>query len=376
MINSAEDEHLWSETYDRELKDVFEIQSDISERVADALKVELLSEEKKRLDSPPTSNIEAYTLYLKGRYYWNERTKEGIDKAILYFMECIKRDPNYSRAYSGLADCYSIMENWGYMSPGDASEKVKIYALKALELDDTLAEAHASLAVILMNHERNWDGAEREYKRAIELNPNYASAHHWYGHALLGTQGRYEEAIYELTEAKKLDPLSLIIASNLGDVLLSAGRYKEAEDHYRSVLETSPSFAYAHSRLGLALLQQSRHDEAITEIEKSKSLDKDIDVSTPDLVYAYMISGREVDAEKLLAELEIKSTQKYVPNVMLALANAAVGKKDRAIEWLRKAAAERSNQLTTNLIEPEFDELRSDPRFQDLLRLIGLRRES
>ncbi len=376
MIDAAEDDHLWSETYDREIQDVFKIQSDISEHVANALKVQLLSVEKKKLETAPTTNIEAYTLYLKGRYYWNERTKEGLEKAIQYFTEVIKRDPNYARAYAGLADCYFLLDNWGYASPADVIEKVRTYVKKALELDDSSAEAHVSNGAILVGYEWNMVEAEREMKRAIELNPNYATAHHWYGNGILTPLGRFEEARYELLEAKKLDPLSAIIGSNIGDSLLFAREYKEAVAQYRSVLEVSPNFAYAHSRLGLALLGLAEYDEAISEIQKAGELASDYFGFTPDLIFAYAASGRRVEGEKLVAEFEAKATEKYVSSTSLALANASIGRNEKAIEWLRKEVAEHSNSLHMNFNEPHFDNLRSDPRFEDIFRMVHGRKKT
>jgi adenylate cyclase len=373
MIDAVRDRHLWAESYDRELKDVFSIQSEISKAVAEELKVRIVPTERARLEKEPTANLEAFNLYLKGRYFFNERTKEGLQKAIQYFTEATRRDPGYARAYAGLADCHAIQENWGYISPAEAHVKRRAEAMKALELDDSLPEAHVALATMLSGTEWDWSGAEREFKRAIELNPNYATAHHWYGNVILGPSGRYDEAIVELNEALRLDPLSPMISSNLGDQLLSAGRYREAEDQYRNVLETSPDFAYAHSRLGLALLKEARYEEAISEIEESMNLSDRSGVVTPDLIYAFRTAGRGDDAERLLDELEKKSAREYVSNVALAMANGAAGKNDRAIEFLRKAAAERSNQLRMNVGEPHFDQLHSDPRFQSLQKDLGLK---
>jgi len=268
-----------------------------------------------------------------------------------------------------------IQENWGYISPANAHEKRRSYATKAIELDDSIPEAHVALASILSSIEWDWEGAEREFKRAIELNPNYATAHHWYANSILGLSGRYDEAIRELREAMRLDPLSPIISANLGDQLLEAGRYREAEEQYRSVLETAPDFAYAHAHLGLALLKESRYEEAISEVRKSVDLDRSGPV-VPDLIYAYRTVGREEDAVRLLEQLEQDSAREYVSNVALAMANGAAGRKERAIELLQKAAVERSNQLRINMVEPHFDQLRSDPRFQSLQKTLGLKTEN
>ena len=373
LIDAKDDKHLWAQNYDREFDDVFAVQSDIAKQVADALRVRILPGETRRIEKKPTNSSEAYGLYLKGRYFWNKRTKEALLKATQYFTEATKKDPNFSRAYVGLADCYIIMENWGYLTTAEASTKSKMYVTKALELDDSVAEAHVSRASILMAEEWDVEGAEREFKRAIELNPSYATAHHWYANGLLAPQGRFEEAISELREAERLDPLSPMISANLGDQLLHGGLLKEAQDQYRNVIESSPDFAYVYSRLGLALLKESRYDEAISEIKKTIDLPGNWEGAAPDLIYAYSSAGRKEEAQRLLAELQLKSTRQFIPNILLALANAAAGDNEKAIEFLLKALAEKSNQLRPNINEPHFDQLRSDPRFKDLLKTIGIR---
>lgn len=371
MIDAARDRHVWAESYDRDLHDIFAIQSDIAKQVAEALKLRILPGEVEKLERGPTVNTGAYMMYLKGRFYWNERTKESLQKAIEYFTEATKIDPNYARAYAGLADCYTILENWGYVAPAEAGPKRDMYVAKALELDNSLAEAHVALATILTSKQWNFREAEREYKRAIELNPKYATAHHFYGNGLLGPQGRHDEAISELKEAKRLDPLSPMISANLGDRFLEAGRYEEAEKQYRSVLESAPNFPYAHFALAAVFLKKSRFEEAISEIQKAVE-QRPIEGKVA-LIHAYTLVGRKGDAERLMAELERESKQTYVTNVDFALANAALGRDEKAIEFLQKAAAERSNQLWINLSAPEFEHLRSDPRFQSLLEVIGTR---
>jgi tetratricopeptide (TPR) repeat protein len=290
MIDAARDRHVWAESYDRDLQDVFAIQTDIARQVAEALRLRILPGEKEKLERGPTADTGAYVLYLKGRFYWNERTREGLQRAIEYFTEATKMDPNYARAYAGLADCYTILENWGYIAPAEATPKRDMYVTKALELDDSLAEVHVALATILTSKQWNFPEAEREFKRAIELNPNYATAHHFYGNGLLGPQGRHEEAISELKEAKRLDPLSPMITANLGDRFLEAGMIEEAEKQYRSILETAPDFPYAHSALGAVLLKQSRFEEAISEIQKAAE-QRPIEAKG-NLIYAYTLIDR------------------------------------------------------------------------------------
>ena len=371
-IDALRDRHIWVESYDKDLQDVFAIQSDIANQVASTLKVRMLPRNRTSLSKLLIANTEAYTLYLKGRYYWNERTREGIEKAILYYTCAIEIDPECARAYAGLADCYTILENWGYLSASEASPMTRKYSTKAQELDDSIPEAHATMGVVLFSGEFDPEGAEREFRRAIELNPSYATAYQWHANLLFGARGMFEEAIQELREAKRLDPLSSMISANLGDHLLAAGRYEEAENEYRSILEYDPDFAYAHSRVGLALLKQARYEEAITEIQKAIS--HDIISSTVDLIYGYSLMGRKDDAERLLAELEGRARKEFVSNFKLAQAYAAADLKDRAIEYLERAAAERSNELAQNINEPHLDRLHSDPRFQKLLTKIGIKR--
>ena len=371
MIDAAKDRHLWAESYDRELKDAFLIQSEISKSVAEELRVRILPSEKTRLERKPTEDAEAYNLYLKGRFYWGERTKEGIERAVHCFTEATKRDPSFARAYTGLADCLLVQENWGFIPPAESHEKFRTYVKKALELDDSIAEAHVGLASVLSSLDWNLAGAEKEIRRAIELNPNYARAHHMYGFAILATTDRLDEAIRELREAERLDPLSPIISTNLGDLLLSAGRVAEAESKYKEVLANAPDFEYAHSRLGLALIQKSRYEEALGEIRKSIDLSGRFGHVAHDLIYAYRVMGRKADAEHALREVEQMAQRAYISNVDLAMANGAAGRNDRAMDLLEEAAVERSNQLRINMTEPHFDQLHTNPRFQKLLRELG-----
>lgn len=373
MIDPTKDRHVWAESYDRQLKDVFLIQSEISKAVAEELKVRILPDEKARLEKKPTGSAEAYALYLKGRHALNERTREGFRKAIEYFTEATRQDPSFARAYVGLSSCYGIMENWGLVRPDEAFAKMKTYTARALELDDSLGEAHTSLASILAGKEGKIAEAEQEFRRAIKLDPSSADSHQRLAFQILGPAGRHEEALSELSEAARLDPLSPIISSNIGDEYQRAGRYQDAERQYRTVLETAPRFGYAHSRLGLILLQLSRYDEALTEIQKARELASENVSVQVDLIYAYAKVGRKQDAEKLLVELEQRALRDYVSNVDLAMANASVDRNDRAFEFLQKAITERSNQLRPNINEPHFERMRTDPRFRRILEIIHMK---
>ena len=368
LIDVQSDGHLWSQSYDRELNDVFGTQADIAEQVAGSLKVQLLTDEKDRIRKRATDSPEAYTLYLKGMYYWNERTRESIDKAIRYFGEATRIDPHYALAYVGLSQSYMILENWGYVSAAEVRDKRMANAKKALELDDTLAEAHAMHASILMSQEWDFEGAEKEFQRAIELNPNSVIAHHWYGNGLLGAQGRVDEAVRELRLAKRLDPLSPMVSSNLGDQFLNAGRHREAEEEYLEVLRTWPDFQYARERLGMAFLGESRFEEAISVFQQTMQ-DRPVD-STSDLIYAYVRTGRVGAAKELMLEVEAKSKKEYVSNMQMAFVYAAAGENEKAMNFIQETAAEKSNQLWINLRDPILEALRPDPRFQNLLKVI------
>ncbi len=372
LIDANNEGHLWAENYNRELQDVFEVQSDIAHKVAESLKVRLLAKDAERVGRAPTANMEAYTLYLKGRYFWNERTLEGLNKAVRYFGEAIKRDPGYALAYAGLADCYLILENWSFLRPEETLPKVIEYSKKALEIDDMLAEAHTSMAAVSVSYLFDFNRAEREFKRAIELNPNYATAHHWYGHGYLEARKRYDEAIREIREAQKLDPLSSIIATNLGDVLFAAGRLGESIEQYRSIIQTDPDFAYAHSRLGMALIATSAFEEAIAEVEKSWILSQENVETKAILAYAYSAAGRREDAEKILEEMKEIAKVRYVSPALFAEVCSVLGKRDEAFEWLDRAVEARTSTLVMNLNEPQFNPLRSDSRYRRLIERIHL----
>jgi len=248
LVDATEDKHLWAQSYDRELEDIFEVQTDVARRVADALKVQLLARETSQIERKATQNIEAYLLYLKGRQFWNRRFKDSVGRAIECFNLAIEKDSNFALAYVGLADCYNILADYGVLQPSEAYPKAKQTAMKALELDDTLAEAHASYAVILSAHEWKWGAAESEFRRAIELNPNYASAHQWYSIHLRCT-GRPEEALAEARKALELDPLSPIMNTNVGDRLFALKQYDLAIEYFRKSLAIEPDFVPAHASL-------------------------------------------------------------------------------------------------------------------------------
>ncbi|PYX08604.1 MAG: hypothetical protein DMG85_10290 [Acidobacteria bacterium] len=313
-------------------------------------------------------NPEAYEAYLKGRYFWNKRTADGLKKAIDYFNQAIEKDPNYAQAYTGLADSYALLGDWEYgiLAPKEAFPRAKAAATKALELDNTLGEAHTSLAFSLDLFDWDWAAAEREFRRAIELNPGYATAHHWYAWHL-SEMGRNREAIAEMRKAQNLDPLSLIISADVAEILLVAHSYDQAIEQSRKTIDMDPNFAVAHYELGQALVQKHMYKEAIAELQKAIELSGGSTTCTSNLAFAYAASGRRKEAVKILSDLKNRSKQNASE---IALMYVGLDEKDQAMTWLEKAYEQRFNPSI--LLRPAFDPLRSDPRFQNLVRRIGL----
>jgi len=371
LVDAAQDRHEWAESYDRGLEDIFAIQSDISQNVAEVLKIQLFANEKKRIQNIPTRSVDAYTVFLKGRKQLNERTERGFHDAIHYFEEAIRLDPKYAAAYAGLADCYNLLENWSLMSPQIAFPKALEYANKALELDDGLADAHASMGMCLANMKRDWKGAEREYQRALHLNPSYALGHHWYAFTLLQLQRRWDEAVREITDAAKLDPFSQIIALNKAKILFWAGRRDEAMVQFRLAVEMNPEFGFARSELGAFLVYMNHIDEGTAEIEKALKLSPDNIWAKPRLALAYGMAGRKAEAESILREAKEASSHTYVPGTVLATIYTVLGEKDLAFESLDRAVREGSSTIVI-LSDQVFDGLRTDPRFHQILDRIGL----
>jgi DNA-binding SARP family transcriptional activator/TolB-like protein/Flp pilus assembly protein TadD len=374
LIDVADGTQLWGEQYDRKISDILAVQEEISREISEKLRLKLTSDEQKRLTKRYTENTEAYRLYLKGRYFWNKRTEEGVKKGIQFFRQAIAKDPNYALAYAGLADSYIILGNFGVaaLPLGEAVLRAREAAVTALELDDTLAEAHALLGCILVEYDWNWPDAEKEFKRAIELNPNYATAHHWYAFIYLVAIGRLDEAIGEEKRAQELDPLSLIINTNVGTLLYLARQYDEAIEQYQNALEIDPTFIITHWMLGLAYEQKEMYREAIMEFQRAVALSGESALPLALLGHAYAISGEESEALKVLNELEELSKRKYVSPYRVGAIHVGLGDGDQAIEWLQRAYQERDAWLIWLKADPVFDSLRSDPRFQDILRRIGL----
>jgi tetratricopeptide (TPR) repeat protein len=349
------------------------LQNKVARAIADQIRISLNPQEQAALKNVKVVNPQAYESYLKGRYFWNKRTADGLKVALAYFNQAIDQDPKYAQAYSGLADTYALLGDWEYgvMPPKEALPKAKAAAIKALELDSALGEAHNSLAFCLDNFNWDLDSAGKEFRRAIELNPGYATAHQWYASHLI-LSGRYDEAIAEMRKAENLDPLSLIIKADLAEFLVIAHSYDESIRLSRKTIEMDPTFALAHNQLAQAYLQKQMNDEAVAELQKAVQLSGGSPTCIANLARAYVASGKRREAVKLLSDLKKRSNPGYLDASEIAVIYVALGDTDQAMNWLEKGYEERFNPSV--LLRPGFDPLRSDPRFQDLLHRIGLNR--
>jgi TolB-like protein/DNA-binding winged helix-turn-helix (wHTH) protein/Tfp pilus assembly protein PilF len=371
LIQAPADKHLWAESYEGNLRDTLALQNQVARAIAEQIRIELTPHEQRVLKSARVVDPKAYEDYLKGRYFWNKRTADGLKKAVDYFDQAIAKDPNYAPAYSGLADTYALLGDWQYavMTPKEALPRAKAAAMKALELDNSLSEAHTSLAFCLDGFDWDLESAGREFRRAIELNPGYATAHHWYAWHL-SLLGRYSDAIAEMRKAENLDPLSLIINADLAELLLIARLYDQSIEQSRKTIEMDPGFALAHNQLAQAYLQKQMHHEAIVELQRAIQLSAGSPTCTANLARAYAASGRREEALQLMNDLNKSSNPGYSHAPEIAIIYAALGNKDQAMTWLEKGYEERFNPGV--LLRPGFDPLRSDPRFQRLLRRVGL----
>jgi serine/threonine protein kinase/tetratricopeptide (TPR) repeat protein len=374
LIDARNNDHIWGEQYSRKASDIFALQGDIAKEITAALRVRLTGEDEKRMAKSYTANPQAYQDYLKGRFWWNKTSKEGFDRAIEYYQQALAKDPNYALAYAGLADCYSFLSISSVVPPKEAYPKAKEAALRALEIDDTLAEAHSSLAYIEAINEWDWSGAEREFQRAIELNPNYAGSHQGYGIAL-AQMGRLSEAMAEEKRALQLDPLSVLINGSVAVTLYEARQYDQAIEQERKTLDLDANYLLARIGLGLAYVQKSMHQESIAELEKAVAVSGGNASALSNLGYAYAMADKRAEAQKVLDKLNERSKEGYVPAGARARIYAGLGDKDKIFQWLETAYAERSIAGTLPgmiKVDPVFDPLRSDPRFADLLRRMNL----
>ena len=371
LIEASTDKHLWSQSYEGELRDTLAVQNRVASAIADQIRINLTPQEQAALKSVEVVNPEAYESYLKGRYFWNKRTANGLKVALAYFNQAIEEDPKYAQAYSGLADTYALLGDWQYavMTPREALPKAKAAAMKALELDDSLSEAHNSLAFCLEGFDWDFGSAEKEFLRAIELNPGYATAHHWYSWHL-SLLGRNAEAIAEMRKAENLDPLSLIINADLAELLLIAHLPDESIQQSRKTLEMDANFALAHNQMGQGYLEKHMFGEAVAEIQKAIQLSGGSPTFTANLARAYAASGQKAAAMEQLNDLKKRSASGDPHSSEIAMIYAALGNSDQAMTWLDKSYEQRFNPGI--LLRPGFDPLRSDSRFQDLVRRIGL----
>src|SRR5712671_4088693 len=370
LINALTDAHLWADTYDRKLTDIFAVETEIAKTVADVLQAKLTGSEQHVIAARPTANTEAHQLYLKGRFFWNKRTGSDLKKSIDYFEQAVAADPNYALAYAGVADGYVWLPGYTAGTPRDCYPRAKAAAKKALELDDTLAEAHTSLALAIWLYDFDSSQAIREFQRAIEVNPNYAIAHQQYGNNTLSALGRFDDAIVEGKRAVELDPLSLVINSDLGGNYYYARRYDEAIAQLRKLLEMDPGYYYAHVDLGQVLAAKRAFGEAISEYQKARALNDDPFILGL-LGHAYASSGNKTEALKMLDQLKEVSRQRYVSLFSFAIVYLALDDKPEALRWLEQCYQDRAGaDIGWIRVDSLLDPLHRDPRFEALAEKI------
>ncbi len=370
LIQGATDLHLWAESYDRDMNDLFRLQGEVARDIAQQIG-QLTAEQRGGFTESRPVSPAAHENYLKGRYYWNKRTEAGLRKGIEYFQKAIEQDPNYAPGYAGLADSYIMLANWNFVPPGEAYPKAKAAALKALQLDGQLAEAHTSLAYTTLLYEWNWRGAEKGFQQAITLNPNYASAHHFYSICLM-TAGRQSEALAEIRRALELDPLSLIINDVYGWIYYEGRQYDQAIQQYTKTLEMDPSYVPALLDIGTSYMRLGRYREAIAQFEKARAVAGETGVVLSDLAQAYAFSGEQAKALEILQRLQQPSAQIFVSTWDLSLIYVALGEKVKAIKLLEKCADEHVGWVVRFAVDPAFDSLRSEPQFEKLKQRVGI----
>ena len=371
LIRARDQTHIWARAYDRELKGLLTLQGEIALEIADEIQSHLGNPKPAARSQPArsTQDYEAYDLYLKGHYFFNKRGVPGLEAAIRYFEQATARDQNYARAHAALASAYALLAGYSMRPPAQLPSKARASARRALELDPNSAEAHTALALVVQNHDWDWRTAEREFRRAIALNPNYATAHHWYAEHLMW-RGRFDEALEESARARQLDPLSLIIAVDDGAILYFARRYDRAIERFRSVLELDPDFPRVHI-IGAAYLEKGMVAAALADLESQRPKITAAHYWSA-LACIYGRSRQTAKAREALRTVVQSSQRDPVDAAVLGATCACVGEKEQALAWLERAYAEHSNGLTSLKVSPAFDSLRNDPRFQSLLRRVGL----
>jgi TolB-like protein/DNA-binding winged helix-turn-helix (wHTH) protein len=364
LVQVSTDHHLWADTYESQIGDVLTLQNRVSLAIVDEIRINLSPEDKQRLAKNPSVSPEAYEDYLRGRYYWNRRSGEGFTKAIEYFQEATRKDPQYALAYAGLADCYGIIGAtiYGTVPAAEAAPKAKAAAIRALEIDPSLAEAETSLATAKFNYDWDWSGASDGFKRAIQLDPKYATAYQRYSLYLIA-MGRFDDSFEQIKRARDLDPLSISINSSFGWRLYLARQYDRSIAQLRDTLEMDPSYEWAHLILGQAYEQKGEYNLALGELRKAVELSHNSPLMVSAVAHAFAVSGNQGEAQKLLAQLIIQSHKQYVSPYYIAIVYLGLGKNDLAMTWLEKALVDHSNGLVFAKVEPELDPLRSNPRF-------------
>jgi TolB-like protein/Flp pilus assembly protein TadD len=375
LVNICDGTIVWGNKFDEKFTDIFTVEDRVSEQVADALTLRLSGEERRLLTRRYTEDIEAYQLYLKGRYHWNKRSAEGLKEAIDYFKQAIALDASYALAYAGLADCYGLLSNYDVTSPQSTMLNAKAAALRALEIDYTLAEAHVSLGLVHKDYDWDFEEADREFKLAIDLNPGYSTAYHWYAENLVAL-GRVDEAIEAVSRAKELEPLSPMIGCQVGWVLYHARRYDEAIEQFQKMLEMDSGFWVARLFLGMAYEQIGLYEEALLELDRARELSGGHMETLAFMGHIYAVLGKRGAALKVLEQLKRRSKQKYVSPFTMALIHIGLGNKERALDLLEEACENRDTILIYFLRFPHLDNLRSEQRFINILQRMGLKQQS
>ncbi len=371
LIEAQTENVLWGHKYERKSTDLVALQSEVARDVSNKLKAKLSNAEEAKVARSYTANAEAYHLYLKGLFYWNKRTPEALKKSVEYFSQAIEKDPNYALAYAGIASTYVLFPEYSVSLPKDAVPKAKAMARKALKLDDTLAEAHTALGYALLTYDRNYAESNREFNRAIELNPNYATAYQWYADGYLLSTQRFDEALTSLRKAQELDPLSLVINAQIGLCYIYMRDYDKAIEHYRRTIELDPKWYLAHWFLGLAYELKGRFNDAVVEYQRARELNDDPYVLAY-LAHVYAAMGKRDEAVRQIAEMKEMAKYRYVPAYAFAIAYEGLGDKQEALNWLERSDEDRAWDIIHIKVEPFFDSLRNEPRFIKLVERVGL----